>query len=86
MHSFIAAAMVTGITVRVAAPAPVLPDPALIARAGTAVRVCETPEEATAGADAVITAGHPRPTAAAADLVPVEQALVRALVTGDWEV
>ncbi len=86
MHSLIEAALLTGMTVRVAAPAPLLPDPALLARAGSAVRVCESEQEAVDGAHVVFTTGAPRPAEAAADLLPVEQAVLRALVTGDWEV
>ena len=86
MHSLIEAALLAGMTVRIASPAALLPDPALLARAGSAVRVCESADEATEGADAVFTTGTPRPADAAADLLPVEQAVLRAIVTGEWEV
>jgi hypothetical protein len=57
----------------------------LLARAGTSVRVCESSREAVAGAAAVY--GPSAPGAErAADLLPVEQAVLRTLVTGDWEV
>ena len=86
MHSLIEAALLAGMTVRIASPAALLPDPALLARAGSAVRVCESADEATERADAVFTTGTPRPADAAADLLPVEQAVLRAIVTGEWEV
>ena len=58
--------MLAGITVRVAAPPALLPDPALLARAGSSVRVCETPREAVSGAVAVYAAARgascPTPT------------------------
>ena len=107
-HSLIEAAMLAGITVRLAAPPALLPDPALLARAGGAVRVCETPREAVAGAVAVYAAtprrelpdaytvtpellsfaapgalvlhATPGPSEQAANLLPVEQAVLRALV------
>lgn len=107
MHSLIEAAALAGITVRVAAPEALLPDPALLARAGDAVRVCESPREAVSGVVAVY-AARPRrdvpdtyavtpallafaaPGAVVMDptpdMLPVEQAVLRALVTGDWEV
>lgn len=86
MRSLIEAAILTGLTVRVAAPAAHLLDPALIARAGERVRVCENVREATDGAAVVYTSGAARPPDAAANLLPVEQAVLRAIVTGDWEV
>jgi ornithine carbamoyltransferase len=130
-RSLIGAAMATGIHLRIAAPRTLLADPALLARAGTTVHICDDPREAVAGAQAVYTSAWrgevdasyrvtselielaaPRavflhslparrgcevdtevldgPTAVVwrqvANLVAVEQALVRALVTGDWEV
>jgi ornithine carbamoyltransferase len=130
-HSLIEAATLSGVTVRVAAPPRLLPDPALLARAGSAVRVCETPREAVSGAAAVYGAAarrelpdsytvtpelmsfatpgavvmHAIPTARrralstdvfdgprsvtseqALNLLGVEQAVLRVLVTGDWEV
>jgi ornithine carbamoyltransferase len=112
-HSLIEAALLSGITVRVAAPAALGPDPALLARAGSSVRVCETPREAVSGAVAVYAAAarrelpdtytvtpslmslaapgavvmHAAATAReyALNLLGVEQAVLRALVTGDWE-
>ena len=128
--SLIEAAMVTGIQLRLAAPRELLADPALLARAGTTVRVCRDPLDAVTGASAVYTSawrgdaladyrvteelmaaaaphavflhalparrGHEvaagvidGPSSAVweqvANLVAVEQALLRALVTGDWE-
>ena len=130
-RSLIEAAMLAGITVRVAAPPALQPDPALLARAGSSVRVCDTPQAAVTGAVAVyagavrreLPAGYavtselmslaapgavvmhaaltalglalaaevfagPRSVAAeqARNLLGVEQAVLRALVTGDWEV
>ena len=109
-HSLIGAAMLAGITVHLAAPEALLPDPALLARAGASVRLCETPREAVSGAVAVYAASARRglpdsyavtpalmgfaapgavvmdPSEQAANLLPVEQAVLRALVTGDWEI
>ena len=130
-QSLIEAAMLAGIDLRIAAPPGLGPDPALLARAGETVRVCDTPREAVRGADAVYGAAwrtelpdafrvtpellsracpravfmHAIPTARgravhrdvldgdrtltseqAANLLPVEQAVLRTLVTGDWEV
>jgi ornithine carbamoyltransferase len=80
-YSLIEAAMLAGIELRIAPPRP---DPALLERAGQAVRVCDTPREAVRGADAVYSATVTAEQAA--NLLPVEQAVLRALVTGDWEV
>jgi ornithine carbamoyltransferase len=80
-NSLVEAAMLSGIELRLAAP---LPDPALVGRAGQAVRICESPDEATAGADAVLDATSTREQVA--NLLPVQQAVLRTLVTGDWEV
>jgi len=79
-YSLIEAAMLSGMVLRIAEP---LTDPALVGRAGEAVSVVETPREAASGAAAVVGATSPEPVA---DLLPVEQAVLRALVTGDWEV
>lgn len=78
--SLIEAAMLAGLELRIAPPRP---DPALLERAGQAVRVCDTPREAAKGAVAVFTAGVTAEQTA--NLLPVEQAVLRALVTGDWE-
>ncbi|MDA0181942.1 ornithine carbamoyltransferase [Solirubrobacter phytolaccae] len=107
MHSLIEAAIRTGMTVHVAAPEALLPDPALLARAGTAVRVCESAREAVTDVVAVYAAAarsdlpsafsvtpellsYAAPRAvmvdASPDLLPVEQAVLRVLVTGDWEI
>jgi ornithine carbamoyltransferase len=81
-YSLIEAAILAGLELRVVSP---LPDPALVERAGQTVRVCDTPREAAHGAAAVldgdgdVTADH------VADLMSVQQAVLRALVTGDWE-
>jgi ornithine carbamoyltransferase len=85
MESLIEAAMLTGMTVRVAAPPSTLPDPTLLAQAGPHVSVCPTPGDAITGADVVFSADVPRPDASTANLLPVEQAVLHALVTGDWE-
>jgi ornithine carbamoyltransferase len=124
-RSLIEAAMLSRITVRIASPPALLPDSALLARAGSSVRVCETPREAVSGAVAIYAAGARRemPDAYAvtpelmslaapgavvmhatpllrdvlagpraltseqvANLLPVEQAVLRTLVTGDREV
>jgi ornithine carbamoyltransferase len=130
-HSLIEAAMLTGLEVRIAAPPTLLPDPALLTRAGEHVRVCESPREAVrdalavygaawrtelpdayrvtpellAGASpravflhaiptgrgrevhrAVLDGPHALTSEQAANLLPIEQAVLRALVTGDLEV
>jgi ornithine carbamoyltransferase len=141
-HSLIQAAALTGMTLRLATPPGCLPDPAILAEAGRAVRILDTPDEAVAGAHAVYTdvwvsmgkeaqaEDHkamlsayritPRLMALArhdavflhclpahrgeevdrdvidgpaslvwmqaANRLPTEQALLSALVTGDWEV
>jgi ornithine carbamoyltransferase len=129
-HSLIEAAMLSGIELRLASPEGMGPDPALLARAGGTVVVCDSPAEAVRGALAVYSAAwrtelsdayritpelfaraapravfmHAIPTTRgrevdravadgpqavtseqAANLLPVEQAVLRALVTGDWE-
>jgi ornithine carbamoyltransferase len=129
-HSLIEAAKLSGIELRIAAPPGLGPDPAVLARSGESVRVCDSPEEAVRDALAVYSAAwrtelsdtyrvtpdllahaagravfmHAMPTARgrevhqavidgpqavtaeqAANLLPVEQAVLRALVTGDWE-
>jgi ornithine carbamoyltransferase len=101
-HSLIGAAMLVGIELRIAAPARLRLDPELLARAGRAVRICETEAEAIDGADAVyaedrhedlLAQAAPRallmtPRALpeqAANLLGIHQAMLRALVTGDWE-
>jgi ornithine carbamoyltransferase len=110
-HSLIEAAMRSGITLRIAAPEALQPDPALLVRAGEAVQVCKSPREAVSGAVAVYAAGARRevpdaytvtpglmsfaaPRALvmgstveqAANLLPVEQAVLRTLLTGEWEI
>ena len=77
-YSLIEAAMLTGLEVRVAT---LRPDPALLARAGERVRVCASVHEAVEGAAAV----YDGVSSVAADLLPVQQAVLRALVTGDLE-
>jgi ornithine carbamoyltransferase len=141
-HSLIEAAQLTGMHLRLATPPGCLPDPSILAAAGSSVRILETPEEAVAGAHAVCThvwvsmgkegggeehraqlEGY-RVTPAlmalachdavflhclpahrgeevdgavidgpaslvwtqAANRLPTEQALLSALITGDWEV
>ena len=78
-NSLTDAAVLSGMVLRLGAP---LPDPALVARAGQAVRICEDAGDAASGAAAVLGAAP----AHAADLLPVQQAVLRTLVTGDWEV
>jgi hypothetical protein len=61
-----------------------LPDPALLARAGEAVQVCETPREAVSGAVAVYAAGARRELPDAYTVTPglMSFAAPRALVMG----
>jgi ornithine carbamoyltransferase len=77
-YSLIEAAMLVGLEVRVAT---LRPDPALLARAGETVRVCASSEEAIDGAAFV----YDDAVSHSADLLPVQQAVLRALVTGDLE-
>jgi ornithine carbamoyltransferase len=78
-NSLIEAAELSGMVLRLAAP---LPDPALLGRAGQTVRLYETPEAAVAGAASVLDEAPEQ----VADRLPVQQAVLRALVTGEWEV
>ena len=55
VHSLIEAAALTGMQLRLATPAGCLPDPSILARAGRAVRILDTPDKAVAGAHAVYT-------------------------------
>jgi ornithine carbamoyltransferase len=84
-YSLIEAAMLGGIELRIAAPL----DPALLARAGESVKVFDSPRAACRGAVAVyrqtLVAGADLGGEQIANLLPVEQAVLRALVTGDWE-
>jgi ornithine carbamoyltransferase len=54
-HSLIEAAALTGMKLRIAAPAGCLPDPAILAAAKRAVRILDTPSEAVMDAHAVYT-------------------------------
>ena len=54
-NSWIEASIILGFRLRIACPAGYDPDPALLARAGTKVRVVRTPREAAAGAHVVNT-------------------------------
>ena len=114
--SLIEAAMLSRVELRIASPPALLPDPALLARAGQTVRICDTPREAVRGALAVYAAGPRRelpellsltaPRAVlmtargrdphtdvlddpgsqqAANLLGIQQAVLRTLVTGEWE-
>jgi ornithine carbamoyltransferase len=91
-RSLIAAAMLSGIQLRVAAAPAELPDPALLARAGASVQICDDPRDAVAGAHAVYTGptlmvqSRSLEAERTANLLPITQAVLRALVTGEWEV
>src|SRR3954447_10312849 len=54
-HSLIEAAALTGMQLRLATPPGCMPDPSLLAAAGRAVRILDSPGEAVAGAHAVYT-------------------------------
>jgi ornithine carbamoyltransferase len=94
-YSLIEAAILSGAVVSFAGS---LPDPELLARAGEAVRICETPRDAVAGAAGVYAETPELMSLAApgaifmgatdqvANLLPVEQAVLRGLVSGEWEV
>jgi ornithine carbamoyltransferase len=111
-YSLVEAAMLARIELRIAAPPLLRPDPELLARAGQAVRICDTPREAVSGAVAVYAApsepsgellslAAPRAVLMTArgrevevdvldeqvaNLVGVHQAVLRTLVTGEWEI
>jgi len=55
VHSWITAATLFDLQLRVACPAGYGPDPALVAAAGSAVKVLEDPQQAAAGADVLYT-------------------------------
>jgi ornithine carbamoyltransferase len=94
-RSLIEAAMLSGVELHVAAPATQLPDPALLSRAGTAVRLCKDAREAVGGSSVVLRGPEAHAEVIdgrlslageqVANLLPVTQAVLRALVTGDWE-
>lgn len=54
-HSYINAARQFGFTLRIAAPQGYQADAALIAAAGDAIRLCDTPQEAVKDADMIVT-------------------------------
>jgi len=54
-HSYINAARILGFELRIACPGDFSPDPAIVARAGNAVRVADDPARAVEGADLVTT-------------------------------
>jgi ornithine carbamoyltransferase len=86
-YSLIEAAMLSGLELRIAGPGP---DAALLARAGENVQVFESRDAAVRGAVAVhddVWRAGPSTLGAEqlANLLPLEQAVLRALVTGDWE-
>lgn len=81
VHSLLQAAPLAGFDVRLACPPDGLPDPWIIASAGRALRLFDDPSAAAAAAHAVVS-----PTLIApAHRVPMAQALLHALITGDWE-
>jgi ornithine carbamoyltransferase len=91
-YSLIEAAILSGFELRIAAPADGGPDPALLARAGESVRLLGSPRDARRGAaavfeDGLITAAGQEQLGREqlANLLPVQQAVLRGLVTGDWE-
>lgn len=80
VHSLLQAAPLARFELRLGCPPHGLPDPWMIASAGRRVRVFDDPRAAADGAHAVLREAEP-----VADLVPVTQALLHALITGDWE-
>lgn len=78
-NSLIEAAELSGMVLRLPAA---LADPALLGRAGQTVQLHETPESAAAGASAVVDEAPEQ----VADRLPIQQAVLRTIVTGDWEV
>ena len=79
--SLLQAAPIARFELRLACPPEAMVDPWMLACAGRAGRIFDDPDEATAGAHAVL-----RSAASAPDRAPTTQALLHALITGDWEV
>lgn len=80
-YSLLQAAPIARFQLRLACPATAMADPWVLASAGQAVRIFDDPAGAVAGAHAVLRGDGP-----ASNRTPTTQALLHALITGDWEV
>jgi len=81
-HSLLQAAPLAGFQVRLSARSSALPDPWIIASAGSAVRLIDDPLAAIGNAHAVVSDTHLEP----AHRTSMAQALLYTLITGDWEI
>jgi ornithine carbamoyltransferase len=79
-HALLQAAPIAQFELRLASPVGAMTDPWLLASAGRSARVFDDPGAAVAGAHAVVHREEPL------DRTHTTQALLRALITGDWEV
>lgn len=79
-ESLLQAAPIARFALRLACPRTAMADPWMLACAGQAARTFDDPAGAIAGADAVLPAEAP-----AHNRAPTTQALLHALITGDWE-
>ena len=80
-YSLLQAAPLAHFELRLACPPTAMADPWLLAAAGQTARTYDDPASATVGAHAVLRGDGPAP-----DRAPTTQALLHALITGDWEV
>jgi len=80
-YSLLQAAPIARFELRLACPPTAMADPWLLASAGQAARIFDDPAGAVAGAHAVLHGDGPAP-----NRTPTTQALLHALITGDWEV
>ena len=80
-YSLLQAAPIARFQLRLACPATAMADPWVLASAGQAGRIFDDPAGAVAGAHAVLRGDGP-----ASNRTPTTQALLHALITGDWEV
>ena len=80
-HSLLQAAPIARFELRLACPPTAMADPWVLACAGQAARTFDDPARAVTGAHAVLRGEGPAP-----NRTPTTQALLHALITGDWEV